>query len=71
MNQSTRTVSFATADDSLKAVVERVNAELTRLSEAGITVEPEHVSFSASVGQEHTKFVGSLSYRLPRVEGVP
>jgi|GEM_PF-6762013 len=68
MEQCTPTVSFATADDSLKAVVERVNTELSRLAEAGIPVEPEHVRFSASVGDWHTKFVGAFSYRPPRRE---
>lgn len=71
MSESTRTVGFATCDDSLTAVVERVNAELARLAAAGIPVEPAHVRFGASVGEWQTKFLGTISYRLPRGEVAP
>jgi hypothetical protein len=66
MEQSTKAVSFATADHALSSVVARVNAELARLAESGIDVDPEHVRYSASTGEHGTRYLGSFAYRQHR-----
>ena len=51
MEQSTKTVSYATADNSLAVVVERVNAKLAALAAVGIQVAPEHVRYGGIMNE--------------------
>ena len=63
MEESTKTVSYATVSGSLTAVVACVNRELERLAQAGIRVAPEHVRYSLAMNDHgRPQYLGSFSY---------
>ena len=62
MDESTKTVSYATADNSLAVVVERINAKLAELAATGIPVAPEHVRYGGIMNEHGPRYLGSFSY---------
>lgn len=62
MAESSKTVSYAAVNGSLKEVVAIVNRELERLAAAGITVAPEHVRYSLTMNDHGPHYLGSFSY---------
>ena len=66
MEQSNKPVSFAHCSDSLKQLVEQINAELSRLAAAGIVVPPERVHDTVATGEHGTRYLASFGYVVPQ-----
>lgn len=65
MAESSKTVSYAAVNTSLKEVVASINRELERLAAAGIRVAPEHVRSSLTMNDHGPHYLGSFSYLAP------